>query len=363
MAGHDITVVYKNSKAQSKMRKGQKYSITMQEDTDDEGDIAIVRTLEGAQNTMAHHFRYLIIATKLSGMFYHEPNGSKCNGHMILLLIYHVIIELFTWSNVIRFFFAYEQTESFSPQLMIKIYMHIVYVFVALTCTFSCFIAVKGPSVLKKLDSYHQKYSCDLNDTKIVKRCIYLLVVICSVWLAFIVYMSLCSSSCNTFMLITLKPFSDNLASVNDIHLAMRIGVIVCETILCVAFSVFLSWVIILGLSMKDEFELITAKLCKNKEQHHVDIEAIRKQHFELSTITREIDGIFSLHLLMIFISHVPCACIGIYLLLLLELPVGEKLIIIGGMIHVMLVLFVIIAVGTVLNEKVRKSSMEFHPY
>ena len=349
-------IVHDNGRTKSRIKAGHRYSSQNQynEDTNTaEKIITVNRSLNNTPNTMTNHFRYLVIATKLSGTLFYEPNASKCNIYVILQLSYHGIIELITWSNVIRFFFAYKLDESFSPELMIKVYMHIAYFFCAITCTLSCFTGVKGPTALKKLDSYHQKYSCQVNGDKIKKQSIIVLIVACLVWIAVALYATFCSSSCQAFVMINLMPFSDGFESTTDIPFALRLGLTLWTTIMYAVFSVFIAWFIMLGMIIKKEFETITSKLCTGKEDES-EIEAIRKQHFHLSTITKELDEIFSVHILIIFITHIPCICINIYLLLLWQISVQERIALSFGMLQLLLVLFIIIAVGTMLNEKMR---------
>ena len=350
-------IVHDNGRTKSMIKAGHRYLAQNQYDDDtktDENIITVNQSLNNTPDTMANHFRYLIIATKLSGMlFFYEPNASKCNIHKILLLSYHVIIELLTWSNVMRFFFAYKLDESFSPELMTKVYIHIRYFFCAIACTLSCFTATKGPTALKKLDSYHQKYSCQVNGDKIKKQSIIVLIVACLVWLAAALYTLFCSSSCQSFVKLNLMPFSDGFASITDIPFALRLVFTLWTTIMYAVFSVFIAWFIMLGMTIKKEFETITSKLCSGKEDER-EIEAIRKQHFHLSTVTQELDEVFSVHILIIFITHIPCTCINIYLLLLWQISVQERIALSFGMVHLLLVFFLIIAVGTMLNEKVR---------
>ena len=308
------------------------------------------------QRTMQHHLGYIITATKCSGFFIQTENA-KWSGKTMLLMIYHGVFEIAAWANIIRFFFAYEPNESFSAELMLKVYIHIMYLFVALTYTMSFIISGKARSVLKLWDDYHMKHNCEFDPAKVKKHSVIVLAVAALVWTAVLPFILVSSSDCTLFIMYSLRPFSDNLTS-NDIPIYMRILAIFTNTLIIFTYTVFIAWLVVLGLALKDEFMLVGMKLCKNKEEHNVNIEAIRKQHFELSIIIREVDGIVSLNVLFIFITHIPTACINIYLLLLWEHTLEQRALLISALLFKLTIIHLVIAVGTMLNEKVIKHGL-----
>jgi len=129
---------------------------------------------------------------RCTGFFIRIVNSPKCSAGNAALLLYHIVMEIATWANVIRFFFAYSTNEGFSEELMIKIYLHILYFFVALTYSLSCLANPKAARVLAAFDDYHERYECEFNAKKVKKQILVAGLLFAEICLFFVLYRLFC---------------------------------------------------------------------------------------------------------------------------------------------------------------------------
>ena len=168
-------------------------------------------------------FRPIFIATLLTGFIFLNPRKNKYRGRAVLSVIYYTCFLAFTWMNVVRYFFAYDTNEQFSPMLMIKVSLHMVYFFVALSYTLGVPMSLKYSQIMQHWNEYYATYSnsnkaAHIGKTR--KRSI-----------ACVVFTLLCGSvifiapfldesgvdETKNFMLVFLKPFAQGYSSFSQV--------------------------------------------------------------------------------------------------------------------------------------------------
>ena len=117
------------------------------------------KTANGHNKSIRIGFRPIFIATLLTGFIFLNPRKNMYRGRAVLSVIYYACFLAFTWMNVVHYFFAYDTNEQFSPMLMSKVSLHIVYFFVGLTYTLGVLMSLKYSQIMQHWDEYYTTYS------------------------------------------------------------------------------------------------------------------------------------------------------------------------------------------------------------
>ena len=305
-------------------------------------------------------FKYLFLFTKLAGLVFHKPTNKKWTWGPICSVILYTFLLAITWGNVIRYFWVYEPNERFSPELMVKVSIHVLYFFSAFTYSTCISMSLHRSHVLHLWSSYYIKHNLSprMPAHILQQRTIALLTVIFIFWLVTIAFQLLEPLTNSPFGLLSMQPFVREYKHISEVPVLYSIAQSFVNSLIYFAHSLYQAWIVIVGLALKDEYARLTKDCVECEELNDLDLEAIRVRHLDLSTLVQEIDGMISIYILVLFICNVPCCCIEIYLLLLWNLSVEYKLILLCSLFISLFMILTVIFIGTWLNEKVRCGSM-----
>ena len=170
-------------------------------------------------------FHLIFIATLLTGFLFLNPRKNKYRGRAVLSVIYYTCFLALTWMNVVRYFFAYDTNEQFSPMLMIKVSLHMMYFFVGLTYMLGVPMSLKYSQIMQHWDEYYTTYSSRnkaAHIEKTRKRSIACLVIIFLINSAVFASPFLDESMLNdteSVMLVFLKPFAQGYSKLSQVSL------------------------------------------------------------------------------------------------------------------------------------------------
>ena len=296
-------------------------------------------------------FDYLLIIMHLCGMTFNRNESSVCKFRLQVILF--SLLLAISWANVIRYIFAYKSREKFSPDLMVKVTTHVLYILNALVHTCLIWFSLQYSQFFDSWQKYHEKY--EINCEKLVRNIrkntikYLILLVFAIVCIATGQVIEVFTNS--PFGLIAQKPFSSQYKHLSQVPIGNRLAIIFLYTLLAISNFLLLGFMILGGLALRQEFQMLTNDYNKDKDGN--EIEALRLRHFQVSLLVKDMDRIVSPVALAVFICCIPSACFEIYLLVVWDLPSMYKVFLFLSLcVHFALLLLVTV-VSILLNDAV----------
>ena len=302
-----------------------------------------------SHDTITHGFRNLFLVLKLCGLFFDKHECSK--PRYVCQVTVFLFLFCISWANVIRYMFVYNNGEQFSPELMTKVTFHTCYTFTALTHTALLHLSLKHSPVFTKWQRYHDKHQipCLPIVQNVKTNTLRILLLSLVTIICMIIGIILERYTDSPFGFYAQMPFTSQDDHFSEVPIGNTAAMALLYTLTGALFGSYLSWFIIVGTALQKEFELL-ANHYKWKSE---EIEMIRLQHFELSSIISDIDTIVSPYILAVFICCVPIACFNLYLLVVWDLSMHYKVFLALTLIAFISVLFTVILVAARINDKV----------
>ena len=236
--------------------------------------------------------------------------------------------------------------------LVMKLGCHLMMVITAICVTVCAKFSLKFSDFVSQWNTYFATHNVDPATTirAIQRRNVIALVLIIILIVTTVgnIFHNLLQSAVTKHL--QLLPF---FTSVDEVPLGATILLLFVTVWSLVILSACIAWVTILSLSLRDEFQHIESDFESDCAEGSVDLESIRVRHFHLSTITNDADGMFSFTLLACLIWSLAIIIGSLYLLMITDLPPQFQMALALGAVPAIVPMFVIVFVGTKLNEKV----------
>jgi hypothetical protein len=313
------------------------------------------------QTNVEQASKYLFTAMLAFGLIFIKPNHGKWTWKAILSVLYYAAVLLILWGNVLRYFWAYDPDEHFSPQLTIKIGNHLVWFFIALYATFTIKLSLRKHDMMAKWTNYFVTHNVDPTGavTKMRRRSIiYIGATLASFTLTLMKYaIEFSVDTPVSLTVMQLLPFSRNRNQLNEIPIPVIFVMFVVELWSCALFCLVLSCMSVLGLALRDEFEQISQDFREKYDESTEMFEMFRSRHLELSNVVADSDQVISCCILLTFAWVLTLTCGNIYVLILVDLDPVLKYIWIRGLMLGIAPMFPIVLIGSTLHEKVSLSN------